>query len=44
MKKIISELRNIVLARPLDFLLWYDGKLELKAAISEYMEESKKEE
>ncbi len=30
MKKIINELRSIVLARPLDFLLWRDGKLELK--------------
>lgn len=30
MKKILKELRGIVLARPLDFLLWRDGKLELK--------------
>ena len=30
MKKIFAELRSIVLARPLDFLLWRDGKLELK--------------
>ena len=30
MKKVLAELRGIVLARPLDFLLWRDGKLELK--------------
>ena len=30
MKKILAELRGIVLSRPLDFLLWRDGKLELK--------------
>lgn len=30
MKKIVAELRDIVLARPLDCLLWRDGKLELK--------------
>ena len=30
MKKILAELRSIVLAKPLDFLLWRDGKLELK--------------
>lgn len=30
MKKILAELKSIVLAKPLDFLLWRDGKLELK--------------
>ena len=30
MKKVLAELRGIALARPLDFLLWRDGKLELK--------------
>ena len=30
MEKFISELKNIALARPLDFLNWNDGKLELK--------------
>lgn len=30
MKKILAELKRIVLAKPLDFLLWRDGKLELK--------------
>lgn len=30
MKKILAELKDIVLARPLDVLQWNDGKLELK--------------
>ena len=30
MKKILAELRKIVLANPLDLLIWNDGKLELK--------------
>lgn len=31
MKKILAELRKIVLANPLDLLVWNDGKLELKS-------------
>ncbi len=30
MKKLIDELWGIVLAKPLDFVVWRDGKLELK--------------
>lgn len=30
MKKVLQELRNIALVRPLDFVTWTDGKLELK--------------